>query len=68
MHYGKAMDRALSLVHTLPMVFVCESQVFANLPKASHRSWAGALPCGILWARFTYRACAIYGLCVVASL
>ena len=66
MHYGKAMDRALSLVHTLSMVFVCESQIFANLPKDSHSSWAGAL--GILWARFTHHTCAIYGLCVMASL
>ena len=62
------MDRALSFVHTLPMVFVCESKIFANLPKDSHRSWASALSCGILWGTLTHRACAIYGLCVVASL
>ena len=62
------MDRNMPFVHTLPMVFVCESKTFAHLPKDSRHSWAGALSCGILWARFTYRACAIYGLCVVASL
>lgn len=62
------MDRNMSLVHTLSMVFVCESKTFANLPKNSRHSWAGALSCGILWDTLTHRACAIYGLCVVASL
>lgn len=62
------MDRDMSLVHTLPMVFVCESKTFANLPKDPHHSWAGALSGGILWGTLTHRACAIYGLCVVASL
>lgn len=62
------MDRALFFVHTLPMVFVCESKIFAHLPKDSHRSWASALSGGILWDTLTHHACAIYGLCVVASL
>ena len=56
----------MPFVHTLPMVFVCESKIFAHLPKDSHRSWASALSGGILWDPLTHRAFAIYGLCVVA--
>ena len=60
------MDRTLRAIHSLPVVFVCESSVSAHAPEDSHRPWAGAIPSGLLWARFTHRAFAIYGLCVVA--